>query len=110
MRTHAARPYSPATDGKQRALRRLAPGRPGEEIIPLVVDDDERGEVAHLDLPDRLHPQLGVLQHVDLGDAVLCQFGRGSADRAKIETAVRLAGGGYRGRPVAFGEHHQRTT
>ena len=95
MRTHAARPYSPATDGKQRALRRLAPGRPGEEIIPLVVDDDERGEVAHLDLPDRFHAQFGVLEHLYLSDAVPRELRRRAADRAEVEPAVRLTGRGH---------------
>src|SRR6478752_1366051 len=32
--------------------------RVGEEVLALVVDDDERGEVLHLDLPDRLHAEL----------------------------------------------------
>src|SRR5262244_1131567 len=36
-------------------------GHLGEEVVALVVDDDERGEVLHLDPPDRLHAQLGVL-------------------------------------------------
>src|SRR5260370_34647387 len=74
-------PLSTAADGEERASCLAARG-PGEEIIPLVVDDDERGEVAHLDLPDRLHPRFWVLQHVDLGDAVLRQFCRDAADRA----------------------------
>src|SRR4051794_18215898 len=30
-------------------------GHLGEEIVPLVVDDDERGEVLDLDAPHRLH-------------------------------------------------------
>src|ERR1700747_1278667 len=91
--------FSPAADGEQRAGSPAARG-PGEEIIPLVIHDDERGEVTDLDLPDRLHPQFGVLQHVDLGDAVLREFGRRAADRAKVDPAMSLAGGGYRGRPV----------
>src|SRR5215470_19865824 len=97
MRTRGMRPYSAATDGKQRALRRPAPGRPGEEIIPLVVDDDERGEVAHLDLPDHFHAQFGVLEHLNLGDAVLREFRCRAADRAEVEPAVLLAGLGNGG-------------
>src|ERR1700761_9055173 len=45
-----------AADRQQRA------GRLGEEIVALVVHDDERGEVPDLDLPHRLHPELGVFQ------------------------------------------------
>ena len=62
-----------------------------EEVVALVVDDDERGEVLDLDLPDRLHAELGVLEHLDLGDAVLGQPRRRAADRAEVEAAVRLA-------------------
>ena len=47
----------------------------GEEVVALVVDDDERREVLDLDPPDRLHAQLGVLQDLDLADAVLRQPG-----------------------------------
>ena len=43
----------------------------GEEVVALVVDDDEGGEVLDLDPPDRLHAELGVLEHLDLADAVL---------------------------------------
>src|SRR5690348_7312007 len=42
-----------------------------EEVIALVVDDDEGGEVLDLDLPDRLHAELGIFLHLDLLDAVL---------------------------------------
>src|SRR6202044_3599295 len=51
------------------------PGRVLEEVVALVVDDEERGEVTHLDLPHRLHAQLGVLQDFHVGDAVLGQPG-----------------------------------
>ena len=36
-----------------------------EEVVALVVDDDERREVDDLDLPHRLHAELGVLEHLD---------------------------------------------
>ena len=48
-----------------------------EEVVALVVDDDERGEVLDLDLPHRFHAELGVLEHLDLGDAVLGQDAAG---------------------------------
>ena len=61
----------------------------GEEVVALVVDDDERGEVLDLDLPDRLHAELGVLEHLDVLDAVLGEPRRRAADRAEVEAAVR---------------------
>ena len=67
----------------------------GEEVVALVVDDDEGREVLDLDPPDRLHAELGVLQHLDLGDAVLGQPGRRAADRAQVEAAVVGAGVGH---------------
>src|SRR5512134_1497242 len=66
----------------------------GEEVVALVVDDDERREVLDLDPPDRLHPELGIFDALDLLDAVLGQPRRRAADRAEIEAAVLLAGGG----------------
>src|SRR5690606_36215703 len=78
-----------------------------EEVVALVVDDDEGREVADLDLPDRLHAELGVLEHLDLGDAVLGEAGGRAADRAEVEAAMALARIGDRLRPVALGEHHE---
>ena len=43
----------------------------GEEVVPLVVHDNEGGEVDHVDLPHRFHPQLGILEHLLLLDCVL---------------------------------------
>ena len=62
----------------------------GEEVVALVVDDDEGREVLDLDLPDRLHAELGVLQHLDGLDAVLREPGGRAADRAEVEAAVRV--------------------
>src|SRR5690606_22494670 len=56
--------------------------------------------------PDRLHAQLGVLEHLDVADAVLGQAGGGPADRAEVEAAVAGAGVGDLLRAVALGEHH----
>ncbi len=47
-----------------------------EKVIPLVVDDDEGGEVFHFYLPDRFHAQVFEVDAVDFSDAVL---GRGRA-------------------------------
>src|SRR4029450_3535976 len=76
-----------------------APGV-SEKVVSLVVHDDERREVAHVDLPDRLHPEFGVLEYLDLGDAVLRQPRRRPAYRAEVEAAISRAcqgnGGGAR--------------
>src|SRR6266699_1691620 len=74
--------------GQQGGLRG---GDVGEEVVALVVDDDEGGEVADLDTPDRLHPELGVLEHLDPGDALFRQLGRRAADGAQVEAAMPLA-------------------
>src|SRR5258708_12165124 len=82
----------------------MAPsGELGEEVVALVVDDDEGGEVGHLDAPDRLHAELGIFDHLDLLDAVLGEPSRRPADRAEIEAAMLLAGLPYFGAPIAFG-------
>ena len=52
----------------------------GEEIIALVVNDDERGEIFNLDPPDRFHAQFFVLLDLDFFDAVEGQFGGRTAD------------------------------
>src|SRR6478752_6942698 len=69
-----------------------------EEVVALVVDDDERGEVDDLDAPDRFHAELGIFEHLDLLDAVLGKIRRGTADRAEIEAAIFLAGLAHRRR------------
>src|SRR5262245_33660322 len=60
-----------------------AGGDPREEVVALVVDDDERGEVDDVDLPHRLHPQLRVLEDVDLLDAVFGEPRGRTADRSE---------------------------
>src|SRR5690348_1516046 len=66
-----------------------------EEIVALVIDDDEGGEVLDLDAPDRLHTKLWIFHHFDLLDAVLGQIGRRSTNRGEIEAAMLLAGFAY---------------
>src|SRR5690606_40383099 len=63
-----------------------------EEVVALVVDDDEGGEVFHLDLPDRFHPEFGIFGLLDLLAVVLRQDRRRPADRVEIEAAVFFAG------------------
>ena len=77
-----------------------------KKSLPLSSTTIEGGEVVDLNLPDGLHPELGILQHVDLPDAVVGEPGRGPADGAEVEAAVPLARGRHLRRPVALGEHH----
>src|SRR3979409_662591 len=79
-----------------------------EEIVALVVDHDEGGEILHLDAPDRLHAELGIFHRLDLLDAVLGQVGGGPADRGEIESAVLLAGLAHLRRAVALGDRDHR--
>ena len=44
-----------------------------EEVIALVVNQDEGGEVLYLNLPDGFHAQFGILYALDGLDVVLCQ-------------------------------------
>src|ERR1700761_8285536 len=67
------------------ADRQQRPARLGEEVVPLVVHDDESGEVPDFDLPHRLHAKFGVFQHFNLGNAVLGEPGGRAADRAEVE-------------------------
>lgn len=36
----------------------------GEEVIALVIDEDEGGEVLHFDFPNGLHPKLGEVDNL----------------------------------------------
>jgi Kef-type K+ transport system membrane component KefB len=104
----AGRPGSPARCALRRQLIATGRGDLVEEVVPLVVDHDEGGEVLDLDPPDRLHAQLRVLEHLDLADAVLGQAGGGPADRAQVEPAVGAAGVGDLPAAVPLGQHDER--
>ena len=52
----------------------------GEEVVALVVDEDERGEVLDLDFPDSLHAKFGIFEKLDFLDAVLGEDGCGATD------------------------------
>ena len=58
----------------------------GEEVVALVIDDDEGGEVLDLDAPYGFHAEFFVLEHFDLPYPTL------RADRA---TASALGARGY---------------
>src|SRR6184192_2952409 len=65
-----------------------ATGNVGKEVIALVVDDDECREVDHIDLPHRLHAELGIFEHRHALDAVLREPRGRPADRAQVKSAV----------------------
>src|SRR4029078_3226719 len=56
-----------------------------EEVVALVVDDDEGGEIDYLDAPDRLHAEFRIFNALDLLDAMLGEICRRAPDRRKIE-------------------------
>src|SRR5690242_15144180 len=78
-----------------------------EEVIPLVVHQDERREVFHLDLPDRLHPQFGEVDALYFLDVLFGQHRGRAADGAEVETTVFLAGVGHLLAPVPLGDHDE---
>ena len=45
-----------------------------EEVVTLVIYEDERGEVFHLNLPDCFHAELGILYALDALDHILFEF------------------------------------
>src|SRR5579862_4969573 len=62
-----------------------------KKVIALVVDDDEGGEIDHLDLLD----------------AVLREPCRRAANRAQIEAAMLFARSAHLGAAIAFGEANE---
>src|SRR5262249_36657237 len=77
-----------------------------EEIIALVIDEDERREILHLDFPHRLHAEFGIFEHLDLLDVLFREDGGRAPDAAEIEAAVLLARVRYLRAAVAFCQHH----
>ena len=62
-----------------------------KEVISLVVDEDEGGEVFNLNLPYGLHTEFRVFHAFDALDVVLGKDGCWSADGAEVETTVVFA-------------------
>ena len=77
------------------------------KIIPLIIRQDESRHIFDYYLPDSLHAKLGILEDLDLLDAVLRQARRWPADASEVEAAVLLAGGGDLWATVALGHHDQ---
>ena len=88
-----------------------APGFQGlEEIVALVIDEDEGGEVFDVDLPDGLHAEFGILHALDALDGALREHGSHTADATQIEATILLTSLGHHIRTVTFGDHHQGST
>ena len=77
-----------------------------EEVVALVVNEDECGEVLHLNLPNRLHTKFGIFHALDGLDVVLGEDGSGAADGTEVEAAVLFASVCYGFGAVALGEHN----
>src|SRR5690349_10966742 len=56
-----------------------------EEIIPLVIDDDERREIRDFDFADRFHAEFLEGDHLDLFDVRLGEDGGGATDAAQVK-------------------------
>ena len=51
-----------------------------EEVVALIVDQDKRRKILHLNLPDRFHAKFRILVQFDLFDVFFCQYRRRAAD------------------------------
>ncbi|VTR70310.1 conserved hypothetical protein [Desulfosarcina cetonica] len=76
-----------------------------EKVVAFVVHENEGREILDRDHVYRLHAQLGILEHLHRGDALLAQAGGRPADRPQIEPAVLLARVRDRLGAVALGQH-----
>ena len=75
-----------------------------KEVVTLVVDEEEGGEVDHVNLPDGLHTEFRIFQALHLLDVLLGQDGSRTTDGAQVEASVLLAGIGHLLRAVTLGQ------
>ena len=75
-----------------------------EEVVALVVDEEEGGEVDNVNLPDGFHAQFRIFQALDLLDVFLGQHGSRTAYGTQIETAILLASVSHLLRTITLGE------
>jgi len=61
-----------------------------EEVVALVVNEDECGEVLDLNLPNCLHAKLRILYAFDALDRTLREYSSNTTDGAEIETTMLL--------------------
>ena len=76
-----------------------------EEVVPFVIDEDEGGEVFHLDLPDGFHAEFREVENLDGLDMVLGEDRCRAAHGAEVEASVFLTRVGDDLGAVAFGKH-----
>ena len=60
-----------------------------EEVVALVINEDEGGEVFNGDLPDGFHTEFRIFYALDTLDAALRQDSSHTADGAEIEALVK---------------------
>ena len=84
--------------------------RLGEEVVALVIDHHEGGEVLHLDAPHGFHAEFLEVENLDLLDAVEGEAGGRAADRSQIEASVGLARLGDDFRSIPLWQHHVGAT
>ena len=62
-------------------------GEGGEEVVALVVDDNKGREIFDFDLPDGLHPEFRIFEHLHLPDAIQCEAGCDGGDSDRYRSA-----------------------
>ena len=62
-----------------------------EEVVALIIDKDEGGEVFNSNLPDSLHTQFGIFNTLNALDAALRENGSYTTNSAAVATTVLLA-------------------
>ena len=78
-----------------------------KEVITLIIDQDEGGEVLNINLPDSLHAEFGILYALDALNAALRQNGSDTTDRAQIEAAILLTCLCDDIGTITLGNHHE---
>ena len=76
-----------------------------EEVVALVVDQDKRRKINHINLPDSFHAKLGILDALDALYVVLSKDGSRTTDGTEVETAMFVASIGNALSTIAFGKH-----
>lgn len=77
-----------------------------KEVVTLIINEDECGEVFHFDFPHSLHAKFGIFYALNALDVLLRKDGSGSTDRAQVEATVLFASVGNLLCAVAFGNHN----
>ena len=76
-----------------------------EEVISFIIHKDKRREIFHFNFPDGFHSQFRIFNALQALDTTLRQYSCRTADTAKVEAAVLLAGIRHLLAAVAFRQH-----